>query len=137
MENADKPVRVAFLGTGYIADWHAKALSTIPGVELAAVCDKDIARAVRFGAKYGVAECWPSLEAMLADSELGLDAIHVLLPPDLHAGAARAIIDAGLHVLLEKPMAVTAEQCGELRRSCASSQGQDRRQSQFPVRTNL
>ena len=114
MGNADKPVRVAFLGTGYIADWHAKALRTIPGVELAAVCDKDIARARAFGEKYGVAECWPSLEAMLAKRELGLDAIHVLLPPDLHAGAARAIIDAGLHVLMEKPMAVSAEQCGEL-----------------------
>jgi predicted dehydrogenase/nucleoside-diphosphate-sugar epimerase len=114
MGNADKPVRVAFLGTGYIADWHAKALRTIPGVELAAVCDKDIARARAFGEKYGVAECWPSLEAMLAKRELGLDAIHVLLPPDLHAGAACAIIDAGLHVLMEKPMAVSAEQCTEL-----------------------
>src|SRR4051812_24396031 len=114
MGNADKPVRVAFLGTGYIADWHAKALRTIPGVELAAVCDKNIAHARAFGEKYGVAECWPSLEAMLAKRDLGLDAIHVLLPPDLHASAARAIIDAGLHVLMEKPMAVSAEQCEEL-----------------------
>ena len=114
MGNADKLVRVAFLGTGYIADWHAKALSTIPGVELAAVCDKNIARARAFGEKYGVAECWPSLEAMLAKRDLDLDAIHVLLPPDLHASAARAIIDAGLHVLMEKPMAVSAEQCEEL-----------------------
>jgi predicted dehydrogenase/nucleoside-diphosphate-sugar epimerase len=114
MGNADKPVRVALLGTGYIADWHAKAIITIPGVELAAVCDKDIARARAFGEKYGIAECWPSLEAMLAKRELGLDAIHVLLPPDLHASAARAIIDAGLHVLMEKPMAILAEQCTEL-----------------------
>jgi nucleoside-diphosphate-sugar epimerase/predicted dehydrogenase len=114
MGNADKPVRVAFLGTGYIADWHAKGLRMVPGVELAAVCDKDIVRARSFGAKYGVSECWPSLEAMLAKSDLGLDAIHVLLPPDLHAGAACAIIDAGLHVLMEKPMAISAEQCAEL-----------------------
>ena len=121
MGNADKPLRVAFLGTGYIADWHAKALRTVPGVELAAVCDKDIVRARSFGAKYGVSECWPSLEAMLANSELGLDAVHVLLPPDLHAGAACAIIDAGLHVLMEKPMAISAEQCGRTARSCAGS----------------
>ena len=37
--------RVGFLGTGYIADWHAKALGTIPGVSLVAVCDKDLLRA--------------------------------------------------------------------------------------------
>src|SRR5262249_17874083 len=54
------------------------------------------------------------LETMLAKKELSLDVIHVLLPPDLHAGAACAIIDAGLHVLIEKPMAVSAVQCAEL-----------------------
>ena len=47
-------------------------------------------------------------------SEGQLDAIHVLLPADLHAQAAGEIIDAGLHVLLEKPMAITAEACEQL-----------------------
>jgi nucleoside-diphosphate-sugar epimerase/predicted dehydrogenase len=114
MGKTDQPARVAFLGTGYIADWHAKALQTIPGVELTAVCDKDLARARAFGERYGVAECFTSLESMLAMRELCLDAIHVLLPPDLHAVAACAIVDAGLHVLLEKPMAVSVESCVEL-----------------------
>ena len=44
-------------------------------------------------------------------SEGQLDAIHVLLPPDLHAQAAEEIIDARMHVLLEKPMAIAAEAC--------------------------
>ena len=45
MKQAIKSYQVAFLGTGYIADWHAKALSVIPSVSLAAVCDKDLFRA--------------------------------------------------------------------------------------------
>ena len=51
---------------------------------------------------------------MLEDGELTLDAVHVLLPPDLHARAAPALIERSLHVLLEKPMAITAKECSEL-----------------------
>ena len=51
---------------------------------------------------------------MLEDAELALDAVHVLLPPDLHARAANTLIQRGLHVLLEKPMAISAGECGEL-----------------------
>jgi len=51
---------------------------------------------------------------MLEDGELALDAAHVLLPADLHARAASALIGRSLHVLLEKPMAITAKECSEL-----------------------
>ena len=114
MKKAVQPLRVGFLGTGYIADWHAKALSTIPGVSLVAVCDKDLSRAQAFGHRYSVARSYESLDAMLEDGELALDAVHVLLPPDLHARAASALIERSLHVLLEKPMAITAKECSEL-----------------------
>ena len=107
-------LRVGFLGTGYIADWHAKALGTIPGVSLVAVCDKDLPRARTFGERYGAARCYESLEQMLGDGESELDVVHVLLPPDLHARAASALIDAGLHVFLEKPMATDAQECASL-----------------------
>src|SRR3954449_8628853 len=84
-------LRVGFLGTGYIADWHAKALGTIPGVSLAAVCDKDLPRARAFGERYGSARSYESLEQMLGDGEARLDVVHVLLPPDLHAKAATSL----------------------------------------------
>ncbi len=109
-----QPLRVGFLGTGYIADWHANALSTISGVSLVAVCDKDLSRAQAFGHRYGVARSYQSLDALLGDGELALDAVHVLLPPDLHARAASALIESGMHVLIEKPMAITAPECSEL-----------------------
>ena len=101
MKKAVQPLRVGFLGTGYIADWHAKALSTIPGVSLVAVCDKDLSRAQAFGLRHGVARSYESLDAMLGDGELALDAVHVLLPPNLHARAASALIERSMHVLLD------------------------------------
>jgi predicted dehydrogenase/nucleoside-diphosphate-sugar epimerase len=113
-EQAVKSLRVGFLGTGYIAEWHARALSTVPAASLIAVCDKNLTRARAFGERYGAARCYESLDTMLEDRELGLDAVHVLLPPDLHAHAALALIDAGRHVFLEKPMAVTREECDQL-----------------------
>ncbi len=114
MNYDDKPVRVAFLGTGYIADWHAKAVQTVPGAKLVAVCDKDLARAHSFAERHGATDCYSSLEAMLRARENDLDAIHVLLPPDLHAAATRLIIQAGIHVLVEKPIAVSPQECMDL-----------------------
>ncbi len=99
--------RVGFVGTGYIAEWHARALATLPDVELVAVCDKALARARAFADKFRVARVHESLEAMLAAG--GLDAVHILLPPDLHVQAARTALDAGVHVLTEKPMCDRAE----------------------------
>ena len=114
MKKAVQPVRVGFLGTGYIADWHAKALSTIPAVSLDAVCDKDKQRAQAFGQRHCVGRRYESLDAMLGDDGLSLDVVHVLLPPDLHARTASTLIKHGLHVFVEKPLAVAAKQCSEL-----------------------
>lgn len=112
MKAAEKLIRVGLLGTGYIADWHAKALKTVPGTSLVAVCDRHEGRARAFGESHKVPRVYSELDAMLGDHEL--DVIHVLLPPDLHGQAARAIIDSGRHVFLEKPMATTAEECASL-----------------------
>jgi predicted dehydrogenase/nucleoside-diphosphate-sugar epimerase len=109
-----QPIRVGLLGTGYIADWHAKALRSIPAVSLEAVCDKNKPRAQAFGQRYGVSRCYESLDAMLKDVELNLDVVHVLLPPDFHARAASTLIEHGVNVFLEKPMSTTVGECSEL-----------------------
>jgi len=105
--------RVALLGAGYIADWHALALGSVDGVELVAVCDRFRAKAEALAQKFGVARVYDSLDAMLA-GESGLDAIHILLPPDRHYEAARAVLQAGVNVFLEKPMCDRAEDCEAL-----------------------
>ena len=109
---SDRPVRVGFLGAGYIADWHRNALRTLPDAHLVAVCDQSAARAAQFGKRYGVASVHRRLESMLAEQPL--DVVHVLLPPCDHVASARALVDAGVHVLLEKPMGLDGAECAAL-----------------------
>ena len=104
--------RVALLGAGYIADWHAKSIATVANVELVAICDTVLPRAQALARKYGVPQAYGSLEELLAKEKL--DAVHILLPPDRHFRAARAILEAGVNVFLEKPMCDNAADCDEL-----------------------
>ena len=104
--------RVALVGAGYIADWHAKCLASVAGVELVAVCDQVLGKAQTLAGTYGIAKAYGSLEAMLAAEKL--DAVHILLPPDGHFAAAKAAIEAGVSVFLEKPMCDGADACEEL-----------------------
>ena len=83
-----------------------------PGASLVAVCDRDKAQHRAFGARHNVGRTFTSLGEML--SETRLDAVHVLLPPELHAQAACEIIDARIDVLLEKPMAISVGECDDL-----------------------
>src|SRR3979409_2798017 len=105
-------LQIGFLGAGYIADWHAKALRAVPRVELFAVCDQNAQRARRFATRFGVPATYTDLNAMLEAKRL--DAIHVLVPPDQHFAAARRSLDAGVHVLLEKPMCIAEAECSDL-----------------------
>jgi len=104
--------RVALLGAGYIADWHAQALRSVAGVELVAVCDRFRDKAQALAGKFGIASVYGSLEEMLAAE--ALDAVHVLTPPDRHFDAARAVLDAGVDAFLEKPMCAEADDCDAL-----------------------
>jgi nucleoside-diphosphate-sugar epimerase/predicted dehydrogenase len=114
MKIAPPTLLVGLLGTGYIAQWHARALGSIPSVSLAAVCDKDLARAQAFARRHCVPRSYESLEAMLGDRDLALSSVHVLLPPDLHASAAATLVQSGVHALLEKPMATGVDECDAL-----------------------
>src|SRR5947209_8248343 len=108
------PLSVAILGAGYIADWHCRALR---GVRLVAVCDRAAGRARALADRYCIPRTFTDLAAMLAEAKP--DVIHVLLPPEHHFAAAEQVLRAGAHVLLEKPMALTGDECrrlGELAR---------------------
>ena len=106
------PRRVALLGAGYIAAWHAKTLALGDGVSLVAVCDRAFSRARACADSFGVAHAYPSLREMLAAEPL--DAVHVLLPPDRHFEAAQELLQAGVSVFLEKPMCARADECQRL-----------------------
>src|SRR4051812_1622105 len=108
---------VAILGAGYIADWHCQALRGLRGVRVVAACDRDAGRARRLADRYRIPQTFTDLVAMLDEAKP--DVVHVLLPPEHHVAAAEQILRAGTHVLIEKPMALTADDCralGELAR---------------------
>ncbi len=101
--------QVALLGTGYIAEWHAKAIASIRDIELVAVCDLDLSRAAAFAQKFGMPRAYHSLETMLAAERL--DSVHVLVPPDVHFQAAKTVLAEGVNVFIEKPMCLSAQDC--------------------------
>lgn len=98
----------ALLGCGRIAKRHAELLGTgqIVGARLAAVCDLDRVRADAFAARYSVPG-FTSLTAMLTHP--GIDAVAVLTPSGEHSKHAIEIADAGRHIVVEKPMALTLQ----------------------------
>ena len=98
---------VGFIGLGAIARSHLPAIAVHDGLRLAAVCDRD-EHALRARAdEYGVAG-YRDYRDLLAE---GADIAVVALPHHLHCEAAVAALQAGCHVLAEKPMAVSVEQC--------------------------
>tara|TARA_R110002049_G_scaffold72490_2_gene187085 strand:- start:89302 stop:91533 length:2232 start_codon:yes stop_codon:yes gene_type:complete len=108
---ADKQrqMRVGFVGAGYIAQWHAQAVHSVPGVELVAIADVDIAKANQLAEEFQIDSAYSSVDDLIAQSNV--DAIHILVPPDYHHDVTMKCIEKGLHVFLEKPMAVSADQC--------------------------
>ena len=99
------------LGAGYILDAHVKALRAINGVEIFAVCDQNKSRAQKAASRYQISHALGTIDELLAK---GVEAVHVLLPPNHHETAARQILEAGRHVFLEKPMGLTSRGCHEL-----------------------
>ena len=82
-----------------------------PGVRLAAVCDTSSGAAEGFAAGYGVA-AYTDLDDMLAAG--AVDAVHITTPPHLHHPIALKCIAAGLHVLVEKPVALSGAETAEI-----------------------
>jgi predicted dehydrogenase len=100
-------IRVGILGGGGISDTHARAASAIPGVEIVAVHGDNAEKARRLAASQGAPD-YPTLEAFLAHRPL--DVVAIGSPSGCHAAQAIACARAGLHVLVEKPMAVTVDE---------------------------
>lgn len=101
-------VRFGIVGPGKVAGLHAAALARIPGARLVGVAGRNPARARALAQEHGAA-AWPTFEGMVGSGQL--DALIVCTPHPAHAQYAIAAADAGAHVVVEKPMAVTVRQC--------------------------
>jgi predicted dehydrogenase len=101
-------LRVGLLGLGSIAQVvHLPILTQLPGVKLVAVCDVDNAKARAIAARFGIPRVHASdTEVWRADD---LDALVICTPSHLHAEQSIAALQAGKHVLVEKPLGLSAE----------------------------
>jgi predicted dehydrogenase len=97
-------VRVALLGCGRIAHVHCGHLRQIPQVELAGACDLSPDCREELTARWQV-PTYADIDELLSASQP--DVVHLLTPPATHANLAIQLIGAGVHVLVEKPMALS------------------------------
>ncbi len=98
--------RIGFIGTGNIAQAHAEAIAATPGLALVAVCDPNQAAARRFAVRHRAQGVHEDVDALLQAG--GLDAVHILTPPQSHAALARKVAAAGIPFFVEKPIATSA-----------------------------
>ncbi len=104
-----KRVRVAVVGVGIWGKVHLRAYSQHPSAETVAICDVDEDRARQTAELLTIPACYTSVGEMLANEEL--DAVSVATPDMAHTEIVIQCAKAGVHVLCEKPMATTVEEC--------------------------
>ena len=111
-----KKVKVGIIGTGWIADAHIQSYLKQPDVEIVAGADIVPGKAAAFFKKHGIenVRCYNSGEEMVNDKTLELDAVSICTYNTQHAPCAIQALDAGVHVLLEKPFTVTTEEAVEV-----------------------
>src|SRR5689334_13467337 len=109
-----KPIRTALIGCGKVGGLHAAALASLPQSTLVAVCDSSSDRAEQFAARYG-GQAYNDLPRLLRES--GAEAVFVCTPHPLHAEAAVLAAGAGLHIMVEKPMAASLSDCDAMLRA--------------------
>jgi predicted dehydrogenase len=105
-------LRVAIVGCGKIADSHAIQIRRIPGCELIAACDEEKLMADQFGERFGVTDCFDSLEELLTRSRP--DVVHITTPPQSHFLLCMTCLAAGCHVLIEKPFTLCLDEARQI-----------------------
>jgi predicted dehydrogenase len=102
-------LRVGVIGVGHLGQHHARLYATLPGSTLVGVTDHDAKRAQTVADKHG-APFYPDMTALLAE----VDAVSIAVPTSAHHAVAKRCLNAGVHVLVEKPITVTLAEASEL-----------------------
>ncbi|WP_413249056.1 Gfo/Idh/MocA family protein [Sinomonas flava] len=107
------------LGTGRIVRKTIPALQATRNGEVAAIASRSKERAGEYAEMYGIPQSFGSYESMLASADI--DAVYIALPNALHREWILKSLDAGKHVLCEKPLAMGVAECEEVGRKAAES----------------
>jgi len=102
-------LRAAVIGAGYLGRFHAQKYAALEDCELRAVVDIDAARARELAGSLG-APAATDYHAVLKD----VDVASIVVPTEIHYEVARACLEAGVHILVEKPVTRTVEEASEL-----------------------
>jgi len=104
-------VGIGILGAGYFGGYHARAIKATAGARLVAVCADEPRLAQSFAAEHGGT---PYTDWRRLIDDKAVDAVAITAPHHLHAPFAIAALEAGKHVLLEKPMALSVAECSAI-----------------------
>ena len=98
-------IKAGIIGAGAIAGSGVEGFVASGKAEVIAICDRDESRRTQFAAAHGVNRSYSDAEELLADGDI--DAVYIALPNVFHIPVATAAIEAGKHVILEKPFAMS------------------------------
>ena len=117
----EKKCKLAVIGFGQRGYTYARMISKTPNAELTALCDSSPERAACFAKELNVEHVpfFSSVEELIAKGDF--DAAVITLPDFLHRDCAVKCCKAGKHIMLEKPMAPTADECRDIIRACAEN----------------
>ncbi len=111
----NKPIRVGVIGVGYLGKEHARIYSQLKDCELVGIVDSSAKTAEAIAKKLGC-RVFPSLESLSEQ----VDAVSVVVPTTAHREVARVFLEQGKDVFIEKPIAATTQEAGELVRLAQS-----------------
>jgi len=97
-----EPLRVGVVGVGSLGQWHARIYSELPDVELTGIYDADAARAREIAERYQT-RAFTNIAALAA----AVDAASIVVPTDRHYAVFQQLLDKGVHMLVEKPIAAS------------------------------
>jgi predicted dehydrogenase len=107
-----KPIKTAIFGTGFVGRVHLDALRRLEFIEIAGLAGTNIELARRLGAGFSIPTITADYREILRDP--AIDAVHICTPNALHFSMAREALEAGKHVVCEKPLTTTVEEAQEL-----------------------
>jgi len=106
------PIKIGIIGAGFIAPMHAAGFQEVPNLtQVSVVCDLDEKRVAELAGPFNACTT-TDWKQVISDPDVQL--VDVLLPHHLHYPVAMAVLEAGKHLLLEKPLAMTATQSQEI-----------------------
>ena len=112
-ENKGNPrqLRVGIVGAGYVSAYHIRAVQSTGFAVVTGIADADLKRAQEKAQRFGIRQVYRSLSEMAASNQ---EIIHILTPPGSHCALTLEALEMGCHVMVEKPMAENAADCGHM-----------------------